>query len=73
MTEIISKVTCKNCGSTACVKFGTYKGVQRYYCKSCKRKFKADTDAFHMKVPTDYVSHALAEFFTGMSVDDIRD
>ncbi len=69
----IKTITCKNCGSNAVVKFGTYKGNQRYYCKSCKRKFKADTDAFHMKVPADYVSQAVAEFYTGMSVNDVRD
>ncbi len=33
-------VTCKNCGSEAMVKFGTYYGVQRYWCKVCQRKFK---------------------------------
>jgi transposase-like protein len=67
------QITCKNCGSTACVKFGTYKGIQRYYCKVCQRKFKADTDAFHMKVPADYVSQAVAEFYTGSSINDIRE
>lgn len=66
-------ITCKNCGSTACVKFGKYKNSQRYYCKSCQRKFKADSDAFHMKVPVDYVSHALAEFYAGSSVSDIAE
>jgi len=49
--EVTTKtVTCKNCGSTACVKFGSYKGVQRYWCKSCNRKFKGDDDSFHEKV-----------------------
>lgn len=45
----IREITCKNCGSTAVVKFGSYKGVQRYFCKACKRKFKADDDVFHMR------------------------
>jgi len=55
--EVITKeVTCKNCGSTAVVKFGSYKGTPRYWCKACKRKFKDDADLFHMKVPADYVS-----------------
>jgi tRNA(Ile2) C34 agmatinyltransferase TiaS len=42
MVEQKDKPVCKNCGSTAVVRFGTYKGVQRYWCKTCKRKFKAD-------------------------------
>lgn len=65
-------ITCKNCGSGAIVKFGTYKGVQRYYCKSCNRKFKADADVFHMKVPAEYVSSALSMYYSGMSVNEIR-
>jgi putative transposase len=72
--ETITKtITCKNCGSTACVKFGTYKGNQRYYCKSCQRKFKSDDSSFHGKVQAKYVSQALAEFYTGDSVHDISE
>ncbi len=72
--EIVSKqtITCKDCGSTAVVKFGTYKGVQRYWCKTCQRKFKADTGTFHGKVPAQYVSSALSMYYSGMSVNDIR-
>ncbi|MDO8568914.1 MAG: DDE-type integrase/transposase/recombinase [Dehalococcoidales bacterium] len=73
MINIISKVTCKNCGSDAVVKFGSYKGLQYYFCKSCKRKFKADDSLFHMKVPPEYVSSALAMYYSGSSIDDIRD
>jgi len=65
-------ITCKNCGSTAIVRFGTYKGVQRYYCKSCQRKFKGDSHIFHMKVPSEYVSSALNMYYSGMSFNDIR-
>jgi transposase-like protein len=65
-------ITCKNCGSPAIVKFGTYKGSQRYYCKSCNRKFKYDADAFHGKVPAEYVSSALSMYYSGMSINEIR-
>jgi len=30
---------CKSCGSTHIRKYGTFEGVQRYFCKECKRKF----------------------------------
>ncbi len=66
------QVTCKNCGSNAVVKFGTYKGVQRYFCKSCKRKFKADGSLFHMKVSADHISTALSMYYSGSSISDIR-
>jgi len=71
--EVIKEeVKCKNCGSTAVVKFGGYKGVPRFYCKACKRKFKADDDNFHGKIPSNYVSSALSMYYTGMAVNDIR-
>ncbi|MFH1381833.1 MAG: DDE-type integrase/transposase/recombinase [Chloroflexota bacterium] len=65
-------VTCKNCGSEAVVKFGTYKGIQRYYCKICRRKFKADAGVFHGKIPAEYVSSALSMYYTGMSINEVR-
>jgi len=60
MPEIVNTIICKNCGSPAVVKFGTYKGVQRFWCKSCQRKFKADNALFHMKVSPEYISTALS-------------
>ncbi len=65
-------MTCKYCGeSSTVVKFGSYKGTPLYYCKACKRKFKAGSDLFHMKVPAEYVSSALDMYYKGMSIDDI--
>jgi len=34
-----SIVTCKYCQSDKIRKFGTHKGIQRYWCKECERKF----------------------------------
>jgi putative transposase len=65
-------ITCKDCGSEAVVKFGKYKSNQLYYCKVCKRKFKADDTIFHMKVSGEYVSSALNMYYSGMSFNDIR-
>ncbi len=63
---------CKNCDSTHIVKYGTYKGVQRYWCKECKSKFKADDTLFHMKTPANQVSSALNMYYEGMSIKAIR-
>ena len=68
---LVTPIVCKNCGSEAVKKFGNYKGVPRFYCKVCHRKFKADDDVFHMKVPSEYVSSALSMYYSGMSVNDI--
>ncbi len=65
-------IHCKLCGSAGVIKFGTYKGVQRYYCKVCKRKFKADDTTFHMKADTNEVSSALNMYYEGMSIKAIR-
>lgn len=66
------KIICKYCGSEGAVKFGTYKGVQHYYCKGCKRKFKADDATFHMKTDTNQVSSALNMYYEGMPIKPIR-
>jgi len=66
-------VVCKYCNSSAIVKFGTYKGTQRYFCKSCERKFKADDSLFHMKVSAHHISSALDMYYKGLSFRDIAD
>ena len=73
MTEIITEVICKHCGSGGVVKYGTYKGVQRYWCKVCQKKFKGDNALFHMKVPPEYISSALSMYYSGSSIKDICD
>jgi putative transposase len=68
----IQIVKCKDCGSMNIVKFGTYKGNQRYYCKDCQRKFKDDNTQFHEKVPSEYITRAVSEYYSGMSINEIR-
>ena len=38
MVEESNTVICKYCGEDGVVKYGSYKGVQRYWCKICQRK-----------------------------------
>jgi len=64
-------IVCKYCGAGGVSKYGSYKGVQRYWCKVCQRKFKADDTLFHMKVSPDYISSALDMYYTGSSINDI--
>lgn len=65
--------TCKHCGSNATVKFGTYKGVQRYWCKACKKKFIPNDHLFKMKTPYYQVSSAIDDYYKGDSINEIRD
>jgi len=62
---------CKYCGLQAVVKFGKYKGVQRYYCKVCRRKYKSNDCLFHMKMPIAYVSSVFDMYYKGMTVFEI--
>jgi putative transposase len=65
-------LTCPHCNSTGIVKFGTYKGAQRYWCKACQKKFKSDGTLFHMKTPANQVASALNMYYEGMSIKAIR-
>jgi len=65
-------MTCKYCQSTNIIKFGTYKGIQRYYCKDCKRKFTERDTLPKMQTPMNQVSAALRMYYSGMSLDGIQ-
>jgi putative transposase len=65
-------IKCKYCQSEAILRYGTYKGVQRYWCKTCQRKFKADDTTFHMKTDASEVSAALSMWYEGMSIEAIN-
>jgi len=67
-----NKITCPHCKAEGVMKYGTYKGVQRYFCKICNKKFKADDTLFHMKLDTNLVSSALNMYYEGMSVKEVR-
>lgn len=63
---------CKYCNSSNIVKFGTFEGVQRYWCKDCNRKF-ADNDALpKMKTSVKVISSALSCYYGGMPLDAIQ-
>ena len=62
---------CKFCNSENIIKYGTYGGVQLYFCKDCGSKFKDDDTTFHMKTPTNQVTSALNMWYEGMSIKGI--
>jgi transposase-like protein len=43
-----------------------------YFCKTCNRKFKADDSLFGGRVSANDISSALLEYYSGLSVNDIR-
>ena len=63
---------CKYCGGRRVVKFGHFRGVQRWWCKDCKRKFVDNKALPNMKTPIVQVALALSMFYEGMSLNGIR-
>jgi putative transposase len=63
-TEIVK---CPHCDSEAIVKYGSYKGIPRYWCKVCKRKFRYGDKQFKMKSLTEQVATALHDYYDGGS------
>jgi putative transposase len=64
-------ITCKYCGGHNVIRWGTYKGNQRFWCKDCKRKF-ADNDALpDMQTPVDQIGTAVGMFYEGQSLNSI--
>jgi len=64
---------CIYCGSNQVIKVGSYKNVQRYWCKNCERKFKDDGSLFHSKVKAQCINVALVMYTSGNTIDNIRD
>jgi putative transposase len=67
----MNKIICKYCQSPNVIKFGTFQGIQRYWCKDCKRKF-VPSKLPKMKTPTNHISAALSCYFGGMPLDAIQ-
>jgi putative transposase len=64
-------IVCKHCGGHNVIRYGTYKGHQRFLCKDCNRKF-ADNDALpNMQTPIDQIGSAVGMFYEGQSLNSI--
>ena len=66
------ELRCKYCYSPNLIKFGTFQGIQRYWCKDCKRKFADNKALPTMKSPIKHISSALSCYFGGMPLDAIQ-
>jgi putative transposase len=63
---------CKYCGSKNLWLYGTYKGAQRFYCRDCKRKFAGNFALPKMRSPVTNVGDALQSYFSGMSLNEVK-
>jgi putative transposase len=63
---------CKYCGGRNVVRYGHFRGIQRWWCKDCKRKFAGTDAAAGMKTPAVQIASALSMYYSGMSLNAIR-
>lgn len=68
----MADISCKHCGSTNVVKYGSYNGVPRYFCNDCKRKFTDKDTLFKMKTPVNQIAMAIGEYYDGLSQNRVR-
>lgn len=68
----MSKMLCKNCGSSKIIKKGKVNGKQRYKCKECG-KFFINSDNFdRMRTKKHIISVAMDLYYGGMSVRTVQ-
>lgn len=65
--QTVETVKCPHCDSEAVVKYGSYKGVPRYWCKVCQRKFRWVDKQFKMRLPTEQIATTLHDYYDGGS------
>ncbi len=67
-----NNLTCKYCQSEHVIKYGTLKGVQRYFCRDCNHKFVSTDTIPKMQTPTKDIADILNMYYEGMSENAIR-
>jgi len=64
-------ISCRFCGSTDLIKYGTYNDSQYYLCKSCEHK-SVGKDAYpNMHYPKELVVRSLEYYYNGMPREKI--
>ena len=66
-------VNCPECASDHVVKVGVRNGQQRYLCRGCKRKFRANGKAQGRRMDAELMGSAIRDFYTGKSYKQIAE
>ena len=67
------QVNCPACNSSRVVKIGKQNGQQRYLCRECSKKFRANGIAHGHRVPVEQIGIAIRMFYSGMSYKQIAE
>jgi len=68
----MTNLRCKYCQSPNIIKFGTFQGIQRYWCKDCQRKFTELDTLPKMKTPINEIGSVLNMYYGGSPIDAIQ-
>ena len=66
-------VNCPTCASEQVVKSGRQSGEQRYLCRGCNRRFRANGMAPKRRIPAEWVGAAIRKYYAGMSYKQIAE
>ena len=73
-TEVASfKINCPSCASSHIVKMGKQNDQQRYLCRGCGKKFRANGMPTGRRVPAEQLGMAVRMFYSGMSYKQIAE
>ena len=73
-TQVITQtVNCPACGNERVVKIGKQNHQQRYLCRTCKKKFRANGKAPGRTQPTDVIGGAIRDYYMGMSYKQVAE
>ncbi len=73
-TEVTTyKLNCPDCDSNRIVKVGKQNGQQRYLCRGCKKKFRANGMPEGRQAPAEHIGMAIRMFYSGMSYKQIAE
>ena len=73
-THVVTQtVNCPACGNSWVIKHGKQNHQQRYLCRKCKKKFRANGKAPGRTQPTDIIGGAIRDYYMGMSYKQIAE
>ena len=67
------EVTCPSCNDGQVVKIGKRNGQQRYKCKACKKKFRANGKLHGRKFDAEQIGAAIRDYYMGLSYTQISE
>ena len=67
------KIHCPTCDSEKVIKDGTQSGQQRYRCKDCQKKFRANGKAQGRRMDAEMMGSAIRDYYTGKSYKQIAE